>query len=75
MTRGGQQVPSEPYGDEALAFTKGLCLQQEVCLGLPDYFFSYHFSSFRWKWKSTGWIEWEILLDGSSSTARIILCR
>ncbi|XP_065837499.1 staphylococcal nuclease domain-containing protein 1-like [Oscarella lobularis] len=30
VTRGGQQVPSEPYGDEALAFTKGLCLQQEV---------------------------------------------
>eukprot|EP00118_Oscarella_pearsei_P025078 m.307457 g.307457 ORF g.307457 m.307457 type:complete len:902 (+) comp42308_c0_seq1:69-2774(+) len=29
-TRSGQQIPGAPYGEEALAFTKDLCLQREV---------------------------------------------
>ncbi|CAN7995271.1 unnamed protein product, partial [Ixodes pacificus] len=28
--QGGQQVEGEPFGNEALAYTKGLCLQREV---------------------------------------------
>lgn len=27
---GGPQIPSDPYGEEALMFTKELCIQREV---------------------------------------------